>query len=115
MQGGRETDSCHACMSVPFPSRMHACMPVPHHACPAGWLAVLLAASFRDEVDWLNDYHEDVWEQLEPLLCEGGGGEGGSDDAGGGEEFKNWLFQATRPIVLDIQKAFQPPPVSLYQ
>lgn len=45
-----------------------------------------LALLSREERQWVNDYHEEVWNRVEPLLRS--------------EEARRWLRQSTLPLPL---------------
>lgn len=45
------------------------------------------------EIQWLDDYHEDVWQKLSPRMEEG--------------RCKDWLWEKTRPLLSDASRSHQ--------
>lgn len=45
------------------------------------------------EIEWLDDYHEDVWQKLSPRMEEG--------------RYKDWLWEKTRPLLSDVTRSRQ--------
>ena len=55
--------------------------------CPIDQTPILVEMMTREEVEWLNGYHQNVYEKLSPYLS---------------EDEKNWLFEACKPLSLNI-------------
>ncbi len=51
--------------------------------CPFDREAILTAQLTEDELNWINDYHEEVYQKIAPLIT---------------EETRNWLYKETRKL-----------------
>ncbi len=51
--------------------------------CPIDTTPIILEMMMPDEIEWLNSYHQHVYAELSPLLC---------------EEDRAWLRESTSPI-----------------